>query len=67
MFPQSSDDLIGNVLKVGQGKGQDGGASAGKAYTEESGRGLGRHGFDNLSQTWDKSLAVGLVDSVLHS
>lgn len=67
MFPQSSDDLIGNVLIVGQGKGQDGGAGAGKAYAEEPGRGLGRHGFDNFSQTRDKGLAVGLVDSVLHS
>lgn len=67
MFPQSSDNLVGNVLKIGQSKGQDGGASTGEAYAEEPGRGLGRHGFDNLIQARDESLAVGLVDFVLHS
>lgn len=67
MFPQSSNDLIGNALKVGEGEGQDGGASAGKTYAEESGRVLGRHGRDNLTQARDEGLAVGLVNSVLHS
>lgn len=67
MFPQSSDNLVGNVLKIGHGEGQDGGASAGKAYAEESGCGLGRHGLNNLIQTGNESLAVWLVDSVLHS
>lgn len=67
MFPQSSDNLVGNVLKIRHGKGQDGGASAGKAYAEESGRGLGRHGLDNFIQARNESLTVWLVDSVLHS
>lgn len=66
MFPQSSDNLVGNILKIGHGKGQDGGASAGKAHAEESGRGLGRHGLDDFIQTRNESLAVWLVDSVLH-
>jgi hypothetical protein len=67
MSPQSIDNLVGNVLKVGYGKSQDGGASAGKAYAKEPGRGLGRHGLDNFIQARNESLAVWLVDSVLHS
>jgi hypothetical protein len=67
MFPQSGDDLIGNLLKIGQSKGQDGGAGTRETYTKESRLGLGRHGFDNLAQARDESLAVRLVDFVLHS
>lgn len=67
MFPQSSDNLVGNVLKIRHGEGQDGRASAGKAYAEESGGGLGRHGLDNFIQTRNESLTVWLVNPVLHS
>jgi hypothetical protein len=66
MSPQSIDNLVGNVLKIGYSKSQDGGASAGKANTEEPARGLGRHGLDNFVQARNESLAVWLVDSVLH-
>lgn len=67
VFPQSSDDLVGDFFKVGQGKGQDGRAGTGEADSEEARLGLGRHGLDNLAQARDKGLAVGLVDFVLHS
>lgn len=66
MLSQSSDDLVGNVLKVGNGKGQDGGAGTREAHAEESRMGLWRHGFNNLAQTGDERLAVGLVNFVLH-
>lgn len=66
MFSQSSDDLIGNVLKIGQSKGQDSGAGTGEAYAEESRLGLWRHGFNDLAQARDEGLAIGLVDFVLH-
>lgn len=66
MLSQSSNDLIGNVLKVGNGKGQDGGTGTREAHAEESRVSLWRHGFDNLAEAGDERLAVGLVNFVLH-
>lgn len=66
VFSELSNDLVGNGLKVMRSQGKDGRAGTGKAHAEEAFVGLGRHGLDDLSETGDKGLAVGLVDLVLH-
>lgn len=60
------NDPVGNLLKVLRSESQDRRARAGETDAQQTRlRGRG-HTLQDLRQTWDESLAVRLMDLVLH-
>lgn len=60
------DNPVCNLLEPLRRQGQDSGASAGQADTQETRLGGRVHRFKDLGQSRDKGASVRLVDFVLH-
>jgi hypothetical protein len=60
------DQVVGNLVKVFGSQGQDGWSSTAQADTQQTWVSFWGQRLEDLRQTWDQSLAVWLVNAVLH-